>query len=95
MTSKVIDGYTYSLSTNKNKKLKVIVGSKTIHFGDTRYEHFFDKTGLLPKSQNHGDEKRRQAYLNRASKIKDSTGLAMNNPKSANYHAVRILWNGP
>jgi hypothetical protein len=95
MTSKVIDGYTYSLSTNKNKKLKVIVGSKTIHFGDDRYSHFFDKTALLPKSQNHGDEKRRKAYLDRASKIKDSTGLAMNNPKSANYHAVRILWNGP
>ena len=95
MTSKVIDGYTYSLSTNKNKKLKVVVGSKTIHFGDARYEHFKDSTMLLPKSQNHGDEKRRQAYLNRASKIKDATGLAMNNPKSANYHAVRVLWNGP
>lgn len=95
MTSKVIDGYTYSLSTNKNKKLKVIVGSKTIHFGDARYEHFFDKSQLLPKSQNHGDEKRRKAYLDRATKIKDSTGLAMNNPKSANYHAVRILWDGP
>ena len=95
MTSKVIDGYTYSVSTNKNKKLKVVVNGTTIHFGDARYEHFFDKTGLLPKSQNHGDDKRRQAYLNRASKIKDSTGLAMNNPKSANYHAIRILWNGP
>ena len=44
MTSKTIDGYTYSLSTNKNKKLKVVVDGKTIHFGDTRYEHFFDKT---------------------------------------------------
>ena len=95
MASKVIEGYTYSLSTNKNKKLKVVVDGKTIHFGDTRYEHYFDKTGLLPKLQNHLDDKRRKAYLDRASKIKDSTGLAMNNPKSANYHAVRILWNGP
>ncbi len=92
MASKVIDGYTYSLSTNKNKKLKVVVDGKTIHFGDSRYEHYFDKTGLLPKSQNHLDDKRRKAYLDRASKIKDSTGLAMNNPKSANYHAVKILW---
>jgi hypothetical protein len=94
MTSKTIDGYTYSLSTNKNKKLKVVVDGKTIHFGDTRYEHFFDKTDLLPKSQNHGDDKRRTSYLARASKIKDSTGLAINNPKSANYHAIKILWGG-
>jgi hypothetical protein len=92
MASKVIDGYTYSLSDNKNKKLKVVVDGKTIHFGDNRYEHFFDKTGLLPKSQNHGDAKRRTSYLTRASKIKDSTGLAANNPKSANYHAIKILW---
>jgi hypothetical protein len=95
MSSKTIDGYTYSLSTNKNKKLKVVVDNKTIHFGDSRYpEHFFDRTGLLPKSNNHGDEKRKASYLARASKIKDSTGLAKNNPKSANYHAIRILWDG-
>jgi hypothetical protein len=94
MTSKTIDGYTYSLSSNKNKKLKVEVDGKTIHFGDTRYEHFFDKTGLLPKSQNHNDDKRRTSYLARASKIKDSTGLASDNPKSANYHAIKILWGG-
>ncbi len=93
MTSKVIDGYTYSLSDNKNKKLKVVVDGKTIHFGDSRYEHYKDKTGLLPKSQNHGDEKRRTDYLTRSSKIKDKDGnLTVNNPKSANYHSVRILW---
>jgi hypothetical protein len=93
MTSKVIDGYTYSLSDNKNKKLKVVVDGKTIHFGDNRYEHFFDRTGLLPKSQNHGDNKRKQSYLSRATKIKDSTGIASNNPKSPAYHSVKILWS--
>ena len=96
MSSKTIDGYTYSLSTNKNKKLKVIVDNKTIHFGDSRYpEHFFDRTGLLPKSNNHLDEKRKASYLARASKIKDKDGkLTVNNPKTANYHAVRQLWDG-
>lgn len=92
MTSKVIDGYTYSLSTNKNKKLKVVVDGKIIHFGDTRYSHFKDRSLLLPKSQNHGDDKRRASYLARATKIKDSTGLAYLNPKSPAYHSVKILW---
>jgi hypothetical protein len=94
MASKVIDGYTYSLSDKKNKKLKVVVDGKTIHFGGDPllYQHFKDRTGLLPKSQNHGDDKRRLAYLNRSTKIKDSTGFAYLNPKSPAYHALRILW---
>lgn len=92
MASKVIDGYRYSVSTNKNKKLKVVVNGKTIHFGDNRYQHYFDRTGLLPKWQNHLDVKRRIAYLTRASRIRDSTGFAINNPMSAAYHAARILW---
>jgi len=92
MTSKIIDGYEYSLSKNKNKKLKVVVNGTTIHFGDDRYSHFKDMSGLLPKSQNHGDPKRRASYLARATKIKDSTGLAYLNPKSPAYHSVKILW---
>jgi hypothetical protein len=92
MASKVIDGYTYSLSDKKNKKLKVVVDGKTIHFGDPNYQNYQDRTGLLPKSQIHGDDKRRLAYLNRATKIKDSTGFAYLNPKSPAYHSVRILW---
>jgi len=95
MSTRVINGYTYSISDKPNKKLKVTVDSKVIHFGDSRYEHFFDKTGLLPKSQNHGDEKRRKDYLTRASKIKDkNSNLTVDNPNSANYHAYRILWGG-
>lgn len=92
MTSKVIDGYTYSLSDKKGKKLKVIVDNKTIHFGSSDYQHFYDRSLLLPKDQNHLDPKRRLAYLNRATKIKDSTGYAYLNPKSPAYHALRILW---
>jgi hypothetical protein len=92
MASKVIDGYTYSLSDKKNKKLKVVVDSMTIHFGDTSYQHYKDRTLLLPKSQNHGDLKRRENYLARSTKIKDSTGFAYLNPKSPAYHSVKILW---
>jgi hypothetical protein len=95
MSTRVINGFTYSLSDKPNKKLKVTVDSKVIHFGSSEYEHFFDQTKLLPTKLNHGDEKRRKAYLTRASKIKDKDGnLTVDNPTSANYHSVRVLWNG-
>jgi hypothetical protein len=56
-------------------------------------EHFKDKTGLLPKSLNHGDKERRKNYLTRTAKIKDGKGkLTKDNPSSANYHARRVLW---
>ena len=82
-----INGFDYQLSQRKNKKLKVFVNGKWLHFGDKRYDHYYDKTGLLPKSMNHKDEKRRHNYLQRAA------GLGgVNDPNSANYHAMRILW---
>lgn len=88
-----IGKYEYKLSTNKNKKLMVIVNNKTIHFGQKGYEHFKDRTGLLDKKLNHGDKERRKRYLSRATNIKDKSGkLTANNPESANYHAIRILW---
>jgi hypothetical protein len=92
MTSKVIDGYTYSRSNKKGKKLMVTVNNKTIHFGSADYGHYFDRTGLLPVSGNHEDDKRRLSYLKRSSKIKNADGFTINNPESANYHAIRILW---
>ena len=57
-------------------------------------EHFKDKTGLLPKNLNHGDQERRKSYLDRSGKIKDKQGrLTKDLPSSANYHARRVLWN--
>lgn len=71
-------------SWRKNKKLAVLTPRGWIHFGDTRYKDFTQ----------HKDQARRAAYLKRASKIKDQAGrLTINNPKSANYYAARILWN--
>ena len=85
--------YDYQKSPVKNKKLRVKVGDKIIDFGDTRYEHFKDKTGIH-KNLDHNDEKRRKNYLTRTSNQKDGQGkLTKNNPLSANYHARRILWN--
>jgi len=83
-----VNGYDYQLSNRKGKKLMVVVNGKTIHFGDnTGYQHYKDKTGLLPKSLNHLDETRRKSYLKR------STGLGRStDPTSANWHARNILW---
>jgi hypothetical protein len=85
--------YNYELSTAKGKKLMVVVNNKIIHFGASGMEHFKDKTGLLPKSLNHGDKERRKNYLTRTAKIKDGKGkLTKDNPNSANYHSRRVLW---
>ena len=36
----------FKQSTRKNKKYMVKYNGKWIHFGDTRYEHYRDKTPL-------------------------------------------------
>jgi hypothetical protein len=88
-----INGYEYELSDNKNKKLKVKVNNKWVHFGDSRYEHYFDKTKLLDENLNHLGFSRKRRYISRASMIKDSQGnLTADDPESPNYHSIRILW---
>jgi len=87
-----IGKYEYEKSDRKNKKLNVLVNGKTIHFGDTRYEHFKDKTGIW-SALDHNDEKRRRNYRARASKIKNKKGeLVFKNPMSPAYHSYNILW---
>lgn len=89
-----INGILYELSEKKDKKLKAYVNSSWIHFGQKGYDHYKDATSLLPKSQNHLDEKRRELYLKRASKITDKEGnLTKDDKTSSNFHALRILWN--
>lgn len=88
-----IGKYEYFISDKPNKKLYAVVDGKKVYFGDTSYDHYKDKTGLLDKSKNHLDEKRRASYLARASKIKDKSGnLTSEDPKSPNWHSIRILW---
>ena len=88
--------YEYQKSTRPGKKLMVVVKkdgkSKTVHFGDSKMEHFKDKTGIW-KSKDHGDPVRRKSYLARSKGIKDKAGnLTWKNPESPNYHSIRILW---
>lgn len=83
----------YELSEKPNKKLKVYVNGKWIHFGDKRYKNYFDKTGLLNGEYDHLDDNRRFRYLQRSTNIKDKNGkLTMYDINSPNYHSIRVLW---
>ena len=89
----IIDNIIYKLSDKPRYKLKAFYNGKWIYFGSPNYEHYYDKSNLLPKYYNHLDDERRRRYLLRASKIRDKEGnLTANNPNSPNYHAINILW---
>jgi hypothetical protein len=84
--------YNYKKSTRKGKKLMVEVQGKTIHFGSTEFSHYKDKTSIW-ESKDHLDKERKTNYLSRSSGIKNKKGeLTKNDPSSANYHAIRVLW---
>jgi hypothetical protein len=77
----------YSITVEYNDKIK------TIHFGDTRYQQYKDRTPLkLYKHLDHEDKDRRDNYLSRATKILNDKGLAVNDPFSPNRYAVIYLW---
>jgi len=85
--------FDYFLSDNKDKKLKVLIDGKWIHFGQLPYEHFKDKTGLLDTKLNHHDEKRRKMYLKRSNYITDKNhNMTAEDIHSANYHSINVLW---
>ena len=89
----IIDGLRFERSERKNKKLKVFKNGKWIHFGDNRYEHFLDRTGLLNPELSHYDMTRRHRYLSRALKIKNKNGeLTAYDYISPNYYSVNYLW---
>jgi len=72
-------------SWRKHKKYAVkFPDGKYIHFGDKRYQDFTQ----------HKNAARRARYIARAEKIRDKRGrLTINNPRTANYWAARVLWN--
>jgi len=89
----ILDKLEFQLSEKKDKKLKVYYNGKWIHFGQKGYTHYFDKTGLLPKSLNTMDKERRRLYLARATKIKDGQGnLTVNDKNSPNHYSILYLW---
>lgn len=77
-------------SDRPGKKMMVYVrneqgGRMLKHFGDANMQDYTQ----------HKDEKRRKSYLARAKGIRDKNGnLTWKDKNSANYWAVRVLWNG-
>ena len=77
-----------SLDYSKRKNNKDVVKSpsgKNLHFGSSQYPDF-----LI-----HKDNERKEKYLSRAMKIKNKKGeLTYDNPESANFWSVNLLWSG-
>jgi len=86
-------------SSAKNKKYSVYVKGPTgkpkiVHFGDSRYAHYKDTTGVGAwTNKDHNDKERRKKYRARAGKIKDKEGkLTIKNKDTANWWAYHKLW---
>ena len=75
-----------SLDYSKRKGKKYVVSlpnGKKINFGSTKYADYLT----------HHDKERRDNYLNRARSIVNKQGeLTYNNPQSANYWSINLLW---
>lgn len=81
-----INGYTIKPSTRKNKKYDVYKNDKYItSFGDTRYQHYYDKIGYY-EHLNHYDEKRRKNYRSR------HRNDNITDPNYAGYWSYNYLW---
>lgn len=71
-------------STRKDKKLMILYEDRWIHFGNPAYEDYTV----------HRDGARRERYRLRSSRIKKKDGsLAGSDPGSANFYAMRLLWD--
>ena len=77
-----------SLDYSKRKNNKYVVklsSGKNLHFGSSQHSDF-----LI-----HKDNERKEKYLSRAMKIKNKKGeLTYENPESANFWSVNLLWSG-
>ena len=82
--------YTIKKSDRPDKKLMAVYtknGKPTkIYFGDPNFQHYFDKTGLLPKELNHNDKERRRLYRARHEPITNFK------EPSASLLSWHILW---
>ena len=77
--------YETKLSTRKGKKLMSMFDDKWVHYGADGYEHFKDRSGLLPSNLNHLDPKRRTNYLKRHANTRYKKGT----PSWFSWH---VLW---
>lgn len=74
----------------KNKKTKKV---RKLHFGDSRYPQFKDRTKLgLYTSKNHGTRRRMQNYYSRHSGTRNRMAAIKKEKKKSNgYYNAKIL----
>lgn len=77
------NGFKIKPSTRKYAKYKVFYDGKWIHFGHKGYDDYTQ----------HEDNKRRESFIKRASKIKSKGKYARDNPFSPLYWSMRVLWD--
>ena len=85
----------FEVSKAKNKKYSVVTPSgKKINFGDSRYEHYKDSTGVGAWSKlDHNDKERRKQYRTRHEKVMTKEGIpAYKDKEQASYYAYHYLW---
>jgi hypothetical protein len=86
----------FKYTGNGKKKYSVYVETngkqKLIHFGDSRYKHYYDKIGVY-SNLNHKDLSRRASYRARhtAIKLKDGS-LAYKDRGQPSYYSMKYLW---
>ena len=87
----LLEGREIKKSTRKNKKYMVKVGTRWIHWGDSRYQQYKDMTPLKAYSYlDHGDAKRRALYHQRHKHTKDPSSAAYWGRSS--LHGGKYLW---
>lgn len=93
MSSKTINGIKFEKSNRLHKKYKATFkDGSVIHFGDKRYQHYYDKIGFYSKL-NHKDPERRRRYRARHSGIDNKDGSkSISHKKSAAYLSYYYLW---
>lgn len=85
----------FEVSTRLHKKYSVITPrGRKIHFGDNRYEHYYDRTPLPAWSHlDHKDTRRRAAYRSRHGGVRLGNGRpAYLDPESPAYYSWHYLW---
>ena len=84
----------FRVSHTKGKKYDAFHNNKWIPFGDSRYQHYYDSTGLYHWSHlDHLDNKRRINYRKRHSKILTKyNNPAYLDPDQPAYWSWNYLW---
>jgi len=75
--------YPIYISNRKNKKYYAIVDDKKVHFGDNRYEQYYDKMHYYSHLNHFNNTRRKNYYSRHGRQAKEG---------SAKWFSHKILW---